>query len=60
MENATIFFDWTNILMEPFGVTFSSGRGGAPTAEYPRFLRFEKPRFRWACDSASSTQGRAV
>jgi TonB-dependent receptor len=42
MENATIFFDWTNILREPFGVTFESGRGGAPRAEYPRFLRFEE------------------
>ncbi len=42
MENATIFFDWTNILMEPFGVTFTSARGGAPLAEFPRFLRFEE------------------
>ena len=29
-ENATIFFDWTNILQDPFRVNFSSGRGGAP------------------------------
>jgi TonB-dependent receptor len=41
-ENATIFFDWTNILMEPFGVELSSARSGAPRAEYPRFLRFEE------------------
>jgi TonB-dependent receptor len=41
-ENATIFFDWTNILMEPFGVTLESGRDGAPRAEFPRFLRFEE------------------
>lgn len=41
-ENATIFFDWTNILMEPFGVTLESGRNGAPRAEYPRFLRYEE------------------
>jgi iron complex outermembrane recepter protein len=41
-ENATIFFDWTNILMEPFGVTLESGRAGAPRTEYPRFLRFEE------------------
>lgn len=41
-ENATIFFDWTNILMEPFGATLESGRAGAPRAEYPRFLRFEE------------------
>jgi len=41
-ENATIFFDWTNILMEPFGVELSSARAGAPRAEFPRFLRFEE------------------
>jgi TonB-dependent receptor len=42
VENATIFFDWTNILMEPFGVELSSARAGAPRAEFPRFLRFEE------------------
>jgi outer membrane receptor protein involved in Fe transport len=42
IENATIFFDWTNILMEPFSVDLSSARAGAPRAEFPRFLRFEE------------------
>jgi TonB-dependent receptor len=42
MDNATIFFDWTNILEDPFRVDFSSARGGAPRADYVRFLRFEE------------------
>jgi len=42
LENATIFFDWTNILMEPFGVDLESGRAGAERTTYPRFLRFEE------------------
>jgi TonB-dependent receptor len=42
LENATIFFDWTNILMEPFGVNLESGRAGAERTQYPRFLRFEE------------------
>jgi hypothetical protein len=41
-ENATIFFDWTNILQDPARFTFSSARDGATRAEYPRFLRFEE------------------
>jgi TonB-dependent receptor len=42
IENATIFFDWTNILEDPFRQTFSSARGGQPRAGYVRFLRFEE------------------
>jgi TonB-dependent receptor len=41
-DNFTVFFDWTNILEDPLKVDFSSGRGGAPRAEYVRFLRFEE------------------
>ena len=44
-ENATLFFDWTNILEDPFRVNFSSARAGAPRAEYVRFLRFEETTF---------------
>ena len=45
IENATLFFDWTNILEDPFRVNFSSARAGAPRAEYVRFLRFEETTF---------------
>jgi TonB-dependent receptor len=45
LENATIFFDWTNILQEPFRVDLSSARAGAPRAEYPRFNRYEETTF---------------
>jgi TonB-dependent receptor len=45
IENATIFFDWTNITGDPFKVNFSSARAGAPRAEYVRFLRFEETTF---------------
>ena len=41
-ENATLFFDWTNILQDPFRVNFSSARAGATRAEYVRFLRYEE------------------
>jgi TonB-dependent receptor len=44
-ENATIFFDWTNITGDPFRVNFSSARDGAPRAEYVRFLRFEETTY---------------
>jgi outer membrane receptor protein involved in Fe transport len=44
-ENMTIFFDWTNILEDPFRVDFSSARQGAPRAEYVRFLRYEETTF---------------
>jgi TonB-dependent receptor len=43
LENATIFFDWTNILQDPHRENFSSARGaGTPRAEYVRFLRFDE------------------
>jgi TonB-dependent receptor len=45
VENATIFFDWTNILQDPFRVDLSSARAGAPRAEYPRFNRYEETTF---------------
>ncbi len=44
-ENATLFFDWTNILGKPFRQDFSSARAGAPRAEFVRFLRYEETTF---------------
>lgn len=44
-ENATLFFDWTNVLGKPFQQDFSSARDGAPRADYVRFLRFEETTF---------------
>jgi len=41
-ENLTVFFDWTNILNNPFKVNLRSGRNGAPEAQFVRFLRFEE------------------
>jgi TonB-dependent receptor len=41
-DKFTVFFDWTNILQDPFRVNFESGRAGATRAEYVRFLRFEE------------------
>lgn len=44
-DNATVFFDWTNILNRPYRQNFSSARAGQPRAEYVRFLRFEEETF---------------
>jgi iron complex outermembrane receptor protein len=44
-ENATIFFDWTNITGNPFRVNFSSARNGEARAQYVRFLRYEETTF---------------
>ena len=44
-DNATIFFDWTNILNRPYRQDFSSARAGQPRADYVRFLRFEEETF---------------
>jgi TonB-dependent receptor len=44
-DNATLFFDWTNILAKPFRQDFSSARDGAPRADYVRFLRYEETTF---------------
>ncbi|WP_260599910.1 TonB-dependent receptor [Sphingomonas endolithica] len=44
-KNATIFFDATNLLADPYRVELSSARGGAERAEYNRFLRFEERTF---------------
>jgi TonB-dependent receptor len=41
-DTFTIFFDWTNILGDPFRQDFTSARDGAPRSEYTRFLRFEE------------------
>jgi iron complex outermembrane recepter protein len=41
-ENFTIFADATNLLGEPLRVDFSSARGGAPRANYVRYLRFDE------------------
>ncbi len=45
MKNAAFFFDATNLLGDPFKVTLSSARNGAPRAEYVRFLRYEERTF---------------
>lgn len=45
VENFTVFFDWTNILNNPFRVNLSSARGGADRVEFVRFLRFEEQTF---------------
>jgi hypothetical protein len=57
-ENATIFFDWTNILMEPFGVTLSSRRD-AHRGEFRASCVRETP-CRWACASALSHATRTL
>lgn len=44
-ENATLFFDWTNITGKPFSQDLSSARDGATRATYARFLRFEETTF---------------
>jgi iron complex outermembrane receptor protein len=44
-KNATIFFDATNLLADPYRVELSSARDGATRAEYTRFLRFEERTF---------------
>lgn len=41
-DNFSVFFDWTNILENPFRQDFSSARDGAARSEYIRFLRFEE------------------
>lgn len=45
LENATVFADWTNITEKPFRQFLSSARGGAPEADYVRFLRFEETTY---------------
>ncbi len=44
-DNFTVFFDWTNILENPFKSRLSSARGGLPREEFVRFLRFEETTF---------------
>ena len=43
--NATIFFDATNLIGDPFKVNLTSARGGAPRADFVRFLRYEEQTF---------------
>ena len=44
-KHATLFFDATNLLNNPFRVDFSSARAGATRADYVRFLRYEEQTF---------------
>jgi TonB-dependent receptor len=44
-DNLTVFFDWTNILNNPFRQDLSSARDGAPRAEYTRFFRIEETTY---------------
>ncbi len=41
-DNATVFFDWTNITRTPFRQDLSSARNGAPRADYVRYLRYDE------------------
>jgi TonB-dependent receptor len=41
----TLFFDWTNMLNNPFRQDLSSARAGAARSEYTRFFRFEEEIF---------------
>jgi iron complex outermembrane receptor protein len=43
--NVTLFFDWTNMLGQPFRSDLSSARAGASREEYPRFVRYEETVF---------------
>lgn len=40
--STTLFFDWTNMTGEPFRQYFSSARGGAPHADYVRYIRYDE------------------
>jgi TonB-dependent receptor len=42
LPNATVFFDWTNIMMDPFRQDLSSGRAGAARTDYVRYLRYDE------------------
>jgi TonB-dependent receptor len=44
-DNITVFFDWTNILNDPFRQDLSSARDGAPRATYTRFFRIEETTY---------------
>ena len=41
-DNATVFFDWTNITGAPYKQYFSSARDGAPRADYIRYIRYDE------------------
>ena len=38
----SVFFDWTNITHTPFSQDESSARGGAPRAQFVRYLRYDE------------------
>jgi iron complex outermembrane receptor protein len=42
LSRFTIFADWTNITHSKFRQDFTSARGGAVRAEYPRYVRFDE------------------
>ncbi|MEO7178831.1 MAG: TonB-dependent receptor, partial [Allosphingosinicella sp.] len=44
-DKFTVFFDWTNILENPFKQVLSSARQGKARSEYIRFLRFEETTY---------------
>lgn len=44
-ENLTLFFDWTNILQDPFRVRQSFTPANGERANFERFLRFEETTF---------------
>lgn len=44
-EHFSVFFDWTNILGNPFRQDLSSARAGAQRAEYTRYYRYEEEIF---------------
>ena len=44
-EQATVFFDWTNILGNPFRSDLISNRDGAGEVTFPRFVRYEETVF---------------
>ncbi len=44
-DNVTLFFDWTNMLGNPFRSDLSSARAGASRETYPRFVRYEETIF---------------
>ncbi|MBA2635334.1 MAG: TonB-dependent receptor, partial [Sphingomonas sp.] len=59
-DNFTVFFDWTNILENPFKSRLSSARGGEPRADFVRFLRFEETTYSLGIRARFGGGGRRV
>ncbi|MEJ7777057.1 MAG: TonB-dependent receptor [Sphingomicrobium sp.] len=59
-DNFTVFFDWTNILEDPFKSRLSSARGGQPRADFVRFLRFEETTYSLGIRARFGGAGRRV